>query len=191
MRVSHIYSAAPVLLLMVFFAITGVYLNHPEFDEGSVTSEQREVALPAWADGDWDEAGPPAPMVLKLLHWLDDEHQISGIDFTVEYDEFDSVLIIDMAGPDGTTLVEMFFEEQTVLVDQRELSLLATLNNLHRAKHVTGFWLYLSDFSAICMLIFCISGFWLIAVNKLERAQASIALLTGCVLFIFTAVVLH
>ena len=191
MRVSHIYSAAPVLLLMFFFAITGLYLNHPELDEGSVVTSQRDLEVPAWALGPWDESGPPVAVVLELLHWLDTEHQVSGIDFTVEFDELDNLLIIDLAGPDGTTLVEVFFDEAVVSLDERKLSLLATLNNLHRAKHVTGFWLYLSDFSAICMLVFCISGFWLMAVNKFERMQASIVLLTGCGLFLFTAVILH
>ncbi|MEM6999208.1 MAG: PepSY-associated TM helix domain-containing protein [Pseudomonadota bacterium] len=191
MRLSHIYSAAPVMLLMLFFAVTGLYLNHPELDDGEVITSQQTLPLPAWATGNWQSEGPPARVVLDILHWLDSEHLVSGIDFSVEYDEMDNLLIIDLAGPDGSTLVEVFFGDATVAVDRRELSLLATLNNLHRAKHVSGFWRYLSDFSAICMLVFCISGCWLIAVNKLERTQTSAVLLSGCGLFAFAAFVLH
>ncbi|MEM8661229.1 MAG: PepSY-associated TM helix domain-containing protein, partial [Pseudomonadota bacterium] len=191
MRVSHIYSAASVLVSMLFFAVTGLYLNHPEFGEGSVATSQRNLELPAWAMGQWDESGPPTSVVLDLLHWLDREHQVSGIDFAVEFDDLDNLLVIDLAAPDGSTLVEVFFDDSTVSVDERRLSLLATFNNLHRAKHVSGYWLYLSDFSAICMLIFCISGFWLMTVNKLRRTQASMVVFLGCGLFVFAALIVH
>lgn len=192
MRVSHIYSAAPVLLLMFFFSVTGLYLNHPEVDEGSVVTSQHDLELPEWAlEGVDEETGPPASVVLQLLHWLDTEHQISGIDFTVEYDDLDGMLIIDLAGPDGSTLVEVLFEDGVASVDRRKLSFLARLNNLHRAKHVSGFWVYLADFSAVCMLVFCFSGIWLIAVNKLERTRATLTLLMGCGIFVFTALILH
>lgn len=191
LRAAHIYSAAPVLLLMLFFAVTGLYLNHPELDEGSVETGQEQLVLPEWALGDWSESGPPTTVVLELLHWLDTEHRVRGIDLTVEFDERDNLLLVDLAGPQGTTLVEVSFSDATVLVDRRELSLLATLNNLHRAKHVTGFWLYLSDFGALCMLVFCVSGLWLMAVNRLERVPASLAMMAGCGLFVFAVVVLH
>lgn len=190
-RLTHIYSAAPVLLLMFFFAVTGLYLNHPDFDEGSVTASQQELRLPSWAAGDWSEAGPPAELLPRLLQWLDSEHKVSGIDLSVEYDELDRLLVIDLAGPDGTTLVEVFFEDATVAIDRRELSLLAKLNNLHRAKHVSGFWRYLSDFSALCMLVFSTTGCWLMVKNRRERKTASAVLLLGCGLFALIAFILH
>lgn len=191
MRWLHIYSAAPALLLMVFFAVTGLYLNHPGANEGNVVNSQQELSLPPWALGDWQDNGPPAAIVRELLQWLAREHGISGIDFSVEYDDLDELLIIDLAGPDGSTLVEIFFAEARVAVDRRQLSTLATLNNLHRAKHVSTSWRYLSDFSAICMLVFCVTGFWLITVNRMERRRASIVVVAGCSLFLFTVVVLH
>ena len=191
LRLTHIYSAAPVLLLMFFFAVTGLYLNHPDFDEGRVSNSRQELSLPPWAAGSRDESAPPADLVLRLLQWLDREHDISGIDLNTEYDDLDDILVIDLASPDGTTLVEVFFEDAIAAVDQRELSLLAKLNNLHRAKHVSGLWRYLSDFSAICMLLFSASGCWLLVRNRRERKRASIVLLSGCGLFLMTALVLH
>ena len=191
MRIGHMYSAAPVLLLMLFFAVTGIYLNHPGLNEGAVSTQQRMLDLPPWAAGGWDDAGPPPALVPELLQWLDREHGIAGIDFEVEYDAADAVLVIDLAGPDGTTLVEVFFEDQAVAVDRRELSLLATLNNLHRVKHVAGFWRLLSDFGAVCMVVFSISGCWLMFMNRLHRRQTSLVLFAGCGVFVFAAFLLH
>ncbi|MEM6485980.1 MAG: PepSY-associated TM helix domain-containing protein [Pseudomonadota bacterium] len=190
-RVTHIYSAAAVLLLMLFFAVTGLYLNHPDFSEGDVSTRLRDLSLPHWASEDRDETGPPPALVLRLLQWLDDVHDIAGIDMAVEYDDLDDVLVIDLANPDGTTLVEVLFEEGVAAVDQRQLSLLAKLNNLHRAKHVHGFWRFLSDFSAICMVIFSVSGLWMMVKNRRERQKTSLVLLAGCSMFIAVAFFLH
>ena len=176
---------------MIFFAVTGLYLNHPDFDEGSVATSQVDLDLPPWATRSWPADEPPPELVPKLLSWLDREHRISGIDLSVEYDDIDKLLVIDLASPDGTTLVEVFFEEGVAAVDRRDLSLLAKLNNLHRAKHVSGVWRYLSDLSALCMLVFSATGCWLLVKNRRERNKASVAVLVGCGLFAVTAFVLH
>lgn len=190
-RMTHIYSAAAVLLLMLFFAVTGLYLNHPDFSEGDVSTKLRDIELPKWALEDRDDNGPPPALVLRLLEWLDHVHAIAGIDMAVEYDDLDDVLVIDLANPDGTTLVEVLFEEGVAAVDQRELSMLAKLNNLHRAKHVSGFWRFLSDVSAICMVIFSVSGLWMMVKNRRERQKTSLVLFAGCGVFVAVAFFLH
>lgn len=191
MRKLHIYSAMPVLAFMVFFAITGFYLNHPEFESSKVEKSSQTLALPTWSRGldDWEKNYQRHS--LRLLHWLDIEHNIRGVDFNIEWDEFDALLIINLSGPNGSTLVEISTEDQEALVDTRRLSMLATLNNVHRAKHVTGLWRYVSDLSAICMLIFCFTGVWVLIVNKLERKAGVKALSVGSVLFVFVIFLMH
>lgn len=191
MRKIHIYSALPVLLLMVFFSVTGFLLNHPEFELGDVNNEVIEVALPEWAivASDWSEQYNSHG--LALLQWLDKEHDIRGVDFTIEWDEYDELLILDLTGPNGSSVIEVFIEQGVISIDNRELSTVATLNNLHRAKHVSGFWRAISDLSAICMLLFCISGFWLVVVNRLERVPANIAMFIGGSVFMLAVYLMH
>lgn len=191
MRKIHIYSALPVLLLMVFFAVTGILLNHPEFEVGEVDNKVTEIALPNWVSkmNDWPKNY--SSHSLFLLQWLDKEHDIRGVDFATEWDEYDELLIVDLSGPNGSTVIEVFFQEQIIAVDHRKLSTFAMLNNLHRAKHVTGFWRTVSDISAVCMLLFCLSGFWLVIVNRLERVPANITMLIGSSIFIFAVFLMH
>ncbi|MEM9742714.1 MAG: PepSY-associated TM helix domain-containing protein [Pseudomonadota bacterium] len=191
MRTAHVYSAAPALVLMFFFAVTGLYLNHPDVSDGAVTTQQRTLTLPNWAEGPWSEGGPSSAVVLGLLQWLDSDHNLAGVDLSVDYEADENLLVVDMAGPDGNALVEVFFDTAEVFVEQRSLSMLATFNNLHRAKHVNGFWVILSDLSALSMIIFCVSGLWLMLTNRLERAQASALVIVGSALFGFAAMVLH
>jgi len=191
MRKIHIYSALPVLLLIVFFSITGILLNHPELEVGEVDNQLTEISLPHWAleMPDWPKNYSSHSLV--LLQWLDKEHDIRGVDFAIEWDEYDELLILDLAGPNGSTVVEVFIGQQIISIDQRKLSAFAMLNNLHRAKHVNGFWRAVSDISAVCMLLFCLSGFWLVVVNRLERVPANIAMLMGSSIFILAVFLMH
>jgi len=191
MRKIHIYSALPVLILMVFFAVTGILLNHPELEVGEVENKRTEILLPRWAIElpDWPQNHSSHSLI--LLQWLAKEHQIRGVDFAIEWDEYDELLIIDLSGPNGSTVVEVFFEDQLISIDHRQLSTVAMFNNLHRAKHVTGFWRAVSDISAVCMLLFCLSGFWLVVVNRLERIPANISMLMGSSIFIFAVFLMH
>lgn len=191
MRKVHIYSAIPVLLLMVFFSITGILLNHAEWEMGDVENQTMEIALPDWVVElpDWSENYGSHSLI--ILQWLDREYGIRGVDFATEWDDLDELLILDMSGPNGTTIAEVSIQDQLVMIDQRKLSTVAMLNNLHRAKHVTGFWRAVSDVSAVCMLLFCISGFWLVIVNRLERIPANIALIVGSSVFIFSVLLMH
>ena len=186
MRKIHIYSAFPVLFLMVFFSVTGLLLNHPDIEFGEI-----ELSLPKWASQLKDWPDNFASHSLLLLQWLDKEHDIRGVDFSSEWDEYDQLLILDLTGPNGSTVIEVFFDDQLIYIDNRKLSTVAMLNNLHRAKHVSHFWRLISDLSAICMLLFCISGFWLVIVNRLERLPANIAMLMGGSVFILSVYLMH
>lgn len=187
----HLYSAALVLVSMVFFAVTGFFLNHPELEPGEVERQQRVLTLPEWSRGPWPEDGPGAAVAIRLLQWLDTEHRISGVDFAVEYDPDDALLVFDLSGPGGGTVVEAYLEVGEAEVDTRRLTTLATLNNLHRAKHVTGFWRYLSDFSAVCMLVFCLSGAWLMLFNRQQRVPAVAVTAAGFGVAAFAVLALH
>lgn len=191
MRKVHIYSALPVLLLMIFFAVTGILLNHPELEMGEVDNKMSEIQLPDWAGEmpKWPQNYGSHSLV--LLQWLDKEHDIRGVDFSIEWDDYDQLLIVDLTGPNGSTVIEVFFADNLIAVDNRQLSTIAMLNNLHRAKHVSGFWRAVSDLSAVCMLLFCISGFWLVVVNRLERVPANISMVMGGGIFIFALYLMH
>ena len=191
MRVVHIFSAMPVLLLMLFFAITGILLNHPEWDTSTSQKQQRSVTSPSWLtdaeqwDNNYQQHG------LRLLQWLDAHHDIRATKFSIEWDDYDRLLILTLDSPSGNTVIESAVDETTIAIDQRKLSTIAMLNNVHRAKHTSGLWLYLSDISGVAMVVFCLSGFWLVAINRLQRKSAIGWFSGGSILFIFIIYLMH
>ncbi|MBU2891838.1 PepSY-associated TM helix domain-containing protein [Colwellia sp. D2M02] len=191
MRILHIYSAMPVLLLMLFFAITGVFLNHPDWDKTQSKKQKTTVTAPTWLNNaeSWDDNFQQQG--LRLLQWLDANHDIRATKFSIEWDDYDRLLIIALDSPAGNTVIEVVVDDQAIIIDQRQLSLLAMLNNVHRAKHTNGLWLYLSDLSAVAMVLFCLSGFWLVAINRLQRQPAIAWFSGGSVFFIFVIYLMH
>ena len=191
MRVLHIFSAMPVLLLVLFFAITGVFLNHPDWDKTRSNKQNVTVSSPQWlinADN-WDNNFRQHG--LRLLQWLDAQHDIRATKFSIEWDDYDRLLILTLDSPAGNTVIEAMIDDAQIHIDQRQLSTLAMLNNVHRAKHTTGLWLYLSDASAVAMILFCLSGFWLVVINRLQRKSAIAWFSGGSALFIFVIYMMH
>jgi len=191
MRILHIYSAMPVLLLMFFFAITGVFLNHPNWDKTQSDKQNITVIAPSWLASAEDWESNFQQHGLRLLQWLDAQHNIRATKFAIEWDDFDRLLILNLDSPAGNTLVEAVVDDSEVIIDQRQLSPLAMLNNVHRAKNTSGLWLYLSDASAVGMILFCLSGFWLVVINRLQRKPAIAWFSGGSALFIFVIYLMH
>lgn len=186
----HIYSAAPVLLLMVFFALTGVFLNHTNWDLGSTEQTSQTFDLPkSLLALDWDSESTAT--ALSVLSWLDQQHGIHGVDLEINWEPAEQLLLLHLDGPQGSYAVEVYPEDEVADVFVRDLPFLEMLNNLHRGKHVTGFWRWLSDIAGICMLIFCVSGLWLLLINTLQRKTSLSWVGLGAVVTVLAIYLMH
>lgn len=190
MRWLHIYTAAPVLALMLLFAVTGLLLNHNDWSLGTTEQHQHEFELPQelleqnWGEGSTETA-------LSLLLWLEKNHGIRGVDIEIEWEPEEELVIVTLEGPHGAYSVEAYPSEGIVEVFQRQLPVLEMLNNLHRGKHVTGLWRLLTDISAIFMVLFCLSGFWLVLINRAQRVPASGWISLGLALMAMAIYLMH
>lgn len=165
-RKIHLYSAIPLTFAMVFFSITGFLLNHPEWEFGQTKTQQYEVTPPEFLLNETNWSQQYHQQALNLLLWLDKEHGLSGPESEIEWDE--GVLILTIQGPGKHLLVELDTETQSFTLEAREHSFMALLNNVHRAKHVSGHWRLLSDVSALLMLVFSVSGLILLMANRVQ-----------------------
>lgn len=189
MRWLHIYSAIPVLLSMIFFAVTGFFLNHPDMPLGETRSKQQEVQLPeSLAALDWVEN--KTYFSLSLLNWLDQTLDIRGVKIEIEWED-DELLMIVLEGPNASQTIEVYPQESRVEIFSQTLSFMQMLNNLHRAKSVSEAWRWFSDLSAIFMLLFCLTGLWLAFANKMQRLSVASWLTLGSVIFVLIVFMMH
>jgi len=187
----HVFSAMLVLLLMLFFAVSGFFLNHPSLSDSDTVTTSTSVKTPQWLSQQTDWPANYSRHGLRLMLWLDSEHNVRGVDYEFEWDDFDQLLIITMQSPGSNTIVEFFSQEQRLEIQQSPFGLLDMLNNVHRAKHTTTLWRYTSDVSAIVMIIFCLSGLWLALINTNSRRASSQWFAVGSSLFLLVMYLMH
>lgn len=187
----HIFSAMLVLLLMLFFAVSGFFLAHPDLSHKDNDSSVQNITPPSWliSATHWDEKHTQHG--LKLMLWLDKTFNIRGVDYEFEWDDMDNLLVISLQSPGGHILVEYFIDEQRIAVEQSDFSFLDMLNNVHRAKHTSTLWKYMSDLSAIIMVLFCITGLWLALIHKNTRRASSQWFAVGSGAFVFVLYLMH
>lgn len=185
-RLIHSYSAMAVLVSMLFFAITGLTLNHREWFPATSSSYSQELLLPEYIfSGEFVSA-----QVLQeteiLRAWLEDEHGLEGRSIQVDWDEDEQVLILDVKKPGGYTLAELDLGERKVLLEKNEYGVITTLNDLHMGRNSGLVWSWFIDISSIAMLLFSITGLWLVLPQKKRRERLfGVGVIGSVVMFIF------
>lgn len=170
-RTLHIYVSMALLLLMLFFAFTGITLNHPDwFGASNALREKTEQPLPDFllpveADSaDWQEAA---------AHWLASEWQASRQQVEVSEDE----LLLVQKGPGRYRSVLLDTEAAVVVAECLDYGLMAVLNDLHKGRNSGAVWSWVIDLSAVLMLLFSLTGAFLLLPQK-RRLKRSLGYMT-------------
>ncbi|MCH8536482.1 MAG: PepSY-associated TM helix domain-containing protein [Alkalimonas sp.] len=183
MRTLHTYSAMWVLLLLLFFSVTGITLNHPDWQSRWGSYQRVElVALPASLQlAKWPE--PPLEQALytgDLRRWLQQDFQLKATDWHYQYDEADELLELGFKRPAGYAMVLVDFAASEVEIEQSFAGYLALANDLHKGRDSGVMWSWLIDVTAISCLLFSLTGFYLLLKNKTQKSLGnSLALLGG------------
>jgi len=177
-RVIHSYSSMLMLLIMLFFTVTGLTLNNRDWLPDAEPSQISEIQLPEPLQQDKRWQQEPLAIAESVRQWLYQQHGLSGNQVSYEWDESEGLLLIDVKRPGGYTLAEVIPEEGSVLLEQQHYGLLSTLNDLHMGRYSGVIWSWFIDISAVVMLLFTLTGFWLILPQKKKRRK----LLSACAL---------
>ncbi len=148
----HTYTSMIALAVVLFFAVTGVTLNHQDWTFGlDPVSTTEAGTLPADAvsdDGTVD--------FLAISEWLRDAYDVGGdvsdygIDGTSGY--------ISYRGPGYSA--DVFFESDTGAFDlsTEEESIVGVFNDLHKGRDTVSSWNWLIDASGIFLIVIAVSG---------------------------------
>lgn len=155
-RAWHGYLSAFAFLALIFFAITGLLLNHPEWTtadkeqpskETTVTLAAAELARakaatdPAKALG--EAVGRKTPLIgaWQSGEVIDEEAQLR------------------FEGPKGSSDVVVDLATGKAEVETKRARLIDTINELHRGKNSGGAWKAVIDASAIVILLLSVIGY--------------------------------
>lgn len=178
LRDLHGWLSALAFVLLMFFAATGLLLNHPDWfaDRAQALPEQVFHLPPpvlAQVQADLQAGRSPAN---RVLDQLPEPVQTYGLFKSSE--QLEDELLIRLEGVQGHTDLSVDTRSGQVQVQASRAAVLDTLNDLHRGKNVAPAWRWLIDASAVLVLVLSLAGYVLFFGLK-KRLPTTLALTGG------------
>jgi uncharacterized protein len=190
MRWLHIYLSMFSLAVVLFFSVTGITLNHPDwFFAGAERREQVEGEInvkwlhggsPATAAEDAD----PARQVSKLdvVEHLRNTHGIRAA--LAEFRVDDRECMVTFKGPGFAADAFIDRESGHYSLTQTYHGFIAVINDLHKGRDTGPIWSVVIDLSAVLMTIVSLTGLVLLFYLKLRRVPGLVVALIGTIVVV-------
>lgn len=179
----HIYLSMLGFGAIMFFAATGITLNHPTWFGGSALQvEDISDKFPS----DWlrDERTD-----LEIAEALREKHQLHGKVTEFHEDELEYMLVYKSPAYAADVFIDRESGDYTVTITSANL--IAALNDLHKGRDTSPTWKAIGiDGAALLMILFSLSGFALLFYIKRRRLSGVVTsvigtLILGLVWFFF------
>jgi hypothetical protein len=188
MRWTHIYLSMFSLAALLFFAVTGITLNHPTwfFGETERSVQAQGHVKPEWVNlgtarsGSGDQPDPGRSVAkLEVVEHLRKTHGIRGA--LVEFRTDDRECMVTFKGPGYAA--DAFIDRATGRYDLTETAhgLVAIINDLHKGRDSGKAWSVLIDVSAALMTLVALTGLVLLFYIKRRRRSGLVTALVGTV----------
>jgi hypothetical protein len=178
LRWLHIYTSMVSLLVVLFFAATGVTLNHPDW-LATERTEQITGTLPAaWKTPngiDW----------LVVAEQLRAKHGVHGTVADRTSDDREAALTFRAPGYSADAFIDVRNGSYKLTVSYQ--GAVGVLNDLHRGRDAGRSWAWLIDVSGVFLVFLSLTGLGLLFYLKKVRAKALLAMAAGAALVVALA----
>ncbi len=166
----HLYLSMVSFAVVLFFAVTGLTLNHAEWFQGTPHTARYEGMVAKGLLG-------TEPDKLGIVEYLRSSHGIKGAvsDFRVEDDQVE----VSFKGPGYQA--DSFIQRGTgkyELVETRS-GFIAVMNDLHKGRDTGAKWAWVIDASAVLLVLVSLTGLVLIWFVYKRRVSGLILAVAG------------
>lgn len=182
----HTYLSMASFFVLLFFAFTGLTLNHAEWfgDKPVITKTTGKINIT------WVKTKDTASIdKLDIVEFLRRNNKIKGAvsDFRIEEDN----VSVSFNGPGYAADVFINRSDGTFKLSETQLGLIAVLNDLHKGRDTGKGWAILIDVIAVFMMLVSLTGLTMIFFMKKKRTKALLIAVVGfiAVYVIYLAVV--
>ena len=169
----HIYLSMVSFAVLLFFAVTGLMLNHADwFAKQQRTAQHKGAVDLKWLKPDVDK--------LQVVEHLRTVDGVKGA--LAELRLEDSQVSASFKGPGYSA--DAFIDRDTGKYELSEtrMGVAAVLNDLHKGRDSGKAWAWLIDISAILMTLLSLTGLVLIFYLARRRVSGLVALAAGAVI---------
>ena len=187
MRWLHIYVSMFGLAAVLFFSVTGLTLNHPDwFGEPERRVSAQGQMAPEWlrpgvpvgsAAAETDE--PQQVAKLEIVEYLRNAHGIRGAVAEFQVDERECT--VTFKGPGYAA--DAFIDRETGHYDLTQTihGFVAVINDLHNGRDTGKAWSAVIDVSAIGLAVISLTGLVLLFYLKRKRVSGPLVVVGGAV----------
>jgi len=159
-----------LLTLMIFFSVTGITLNHPEwFDDNHANIVEADFIAPAKFLRPKNKG--------DLLRFLLNENHLNGNRISIERDE--NELFITDKGPGTYRSLTIDLTSGEAFLETTDYGYWALFNDLHKGRNSGDFWRFIIDLSAVLMIVFSLSGFILALAQRRINRTIGVSILSS------------
>lgn len=173
----HIYLSMVSFAIVLFFAVTGLTLNHPDWFQGAVKTRQSQ--------GTVDRAalrlqGPAEPDKARLIESLRTREHLHGAVDDLRVDDTEISFSYRAPGYSADVTVDRKSGAYT-LTEVRD-GFIAVINDLHKGRDAGKAWGWLIDVSAILLTLVSLTGLIILWFVYKRRASGLLIAAAGLVL---------
>jgi hypothetical protein len=178
LRWLHVYTSMVSLLVVLFFAATGVTLNHPDWLAGERTEELAGTLPRTWktpAGIDW----------LVVAEYLRATHGVHGAVTDRTQDDRQGALSFRAPGYSADCFIEVRDGSYRLTVSYQ--GAVGVLNDLHRGRDSGRSWAWLIDVAGAFLVLLSLTGLGLLFYLRKLRLSALAVMTAGAALVILLA----
>lgn len=166
-RALHAWLSAFAFLVLMFFALTGLLLNHPEWFNANKQLEEVQIQLLPDQLAAVQSLENPTDQLLQMIRA---ENAVVGRLKSSEM--LDDEVMIRLESPAGHTDIQVLMSSGNIVVATEQATTVGMLNDLHRGKEVGSGWRWLIDVSAVVILLLSLAGYVLFFSLKTRKATS-------------------
>jgi uncharacterized protein len=176
LRWLHIYLSMFSLLVVLFFSVTGLTLNHPEWLSGASKQSDTTGQLSA----DWVHA-PGEVKKLEVVERLRSQYGVHGAMDEFRIDE--TQCVVSFQGPGYAADATIDRSTGALQLHSNTDGNVAIANDLHKGRHTGKRWAWVIDVSAVFLTLISLTGLGLMFYLKRLRVAGLLTALAGIILF--------
>lgn len=168
----HIYISMALLLVTLFFALTGITLNRPQlFERSEPIIQQYILTIPPQQLFENEESFQPnrSALLSFLSREIDLRGTPSALDVYAEVENGELVtgeLSLDYKGPGYNATVFVDMTTGQAEIETTNYGMVALLNDLHKGRNSGDAWKWFIDITALLMVFFVLTGVCLLLPKK-------------------------
>ena len=150
----HAYLSAFAFITLIFFSLTGLLLDHPDWIHGKPVEADSKLTIPAAALAAAQRSADPAAALAVTVSKM---KSLIGAYRTGDLQDGEANLRFEGVKGASTVLIDLKTGKADVAVERA--GALSVLGDLHRGKNASVAWRFVIDLSAVLVTVLSVIGY--------------------------------